>query len=91
MKMKWQKNKLEEDENENGYGDWLKSDEGIYSINENVTKTNMNEIFEKQKKRSKKEIWVKKRRNLRKKRMKTMKKRRFFAKILKTIKAVLIA
>jgi len=46
----FEKNKLEEDENENGYGDWLKSDEGIYSINENVTKTNMNEIFEKQKK-----------------------------------------
>jgi hypothetical protein len=46
----FEKNKLDDDENENGYGEWLKSDEGIYSINENVTKTNMNEIFEKQKK-----------------------------------------
>jgi hypothetical protein len=45
----FEKNKLD-DENENGYGEWLKSDEGIYSINENVTKTNMNEMFEKQKK-----------------------------------------
>jgi hypothetical protein len=32
-----------------GYGDWLKSDEGFIEINENVTKTNMNEIFEEKK------------------------------------------
>uniref|UniRef100_A0A6C0KRI4 J domain-containing protein n=1 Tax=viral metagenome TaxID=1070528 RepID=A0A6C0KRI4_9ZZZZ len=35
---------------EEGYGDWLKSDEGIMDISENVTKGNMNEIFEKKKK-----------------------------------------
>jgi hypothetical protein len=33
-----------------GYGDWLKSDEGLYNCDENITKTNMNEAFEKQKK-----------------------------------------
>jgi hypothetical protein len=33
-----------------GYGDWLKSDEGIMNIQENVTKGNMNEIFEQKKK-----------------------------------------
>lgn len=33
-----------------GYGDWLKSDEGIMNINENVTKSNMNNIFEQKKK-----------------------------------------
>jgi hypothetical protein len=35
---------------EEGYGDWLKSDEGFVTINENVTKGNMNEIFEQKKK-----------------------------------------
>jgi len=35
---------------EQGYGNWLKSDEGIMNINENVTKGNMNEIFEQKKK-----------------------------------------
>jgi hypothetical protein len=35
---------------EQGYGDWLKSDEGIMNIDENVTKSNMNEIFEQKKK-----------------------------------------
>ena len=34
---------------EQGCGDWLKSDEGILNINENVTKGNMNEIFEQKK------------------------------------------
>lgn len=34
----------------NGYGDWLKSDEGLYQMDENVTKTNMNEAFERKKK-----------------------------------------
>ena len=33
-----------------GYGDWMKSDEGIINIHENVSKTNMNELFEQQKK-----------------------------------------
>jgi hypothetical protein len=33
-----------------GYGDWLKSDDGIMNIQENVTKSNMNEIFEQKKK-----------------------------------------
>jgi len=33
-----------------GYGDWLKSNEGIYVFNGNVTKNNMNEVFETQKK-----------------------------------------
>ena len=35
---------------EDGYGEWLKSDEDYISINENVTKGNMNEIFEQKKK-----------------------------------------
>lgn len=35
---------------EQGYGDWLKSDEGFISVNENVTKGNMNEVFEQKKK-----------------------------------------
>lgn len=35
---------------EQGYGDWLKSDEGFLDINENVTKSNMNDIFEQKKK-----------------------------------------
>jgi len=39
-----------DDPTEQGYGDWLKSDEGVMNINENVTKGNMNEIFEQKKK-----------------------------------------
>jgi hypothetical protein len=35
---------------EQGYGDWLKSDEGFISVSENVSKGNMNEIFEQKKK-----------------------------------------
>lgn len=35
---------------EQGYGDWLKSNEGFISINENITKENMNDIFEQKKK-----------------------------------------
>ena len=35
---------------ENGHGDWLKSDDGFISINDNVTKQNMNDIFEEKKK-----------------------------------------
>jgi hypothetical protein len=45
----FEKHRLE-DPNAQGYQDWLKSDEGFMNINENVTKSNMNEIFEKQKK-----------------------------------------
>jgi len=36
-------------ENEDGYGDWLKSNEGIYSTNP-ISQATMNEEFEKQKK-----------------------------------------
>jgi len=39
-----------ENPNEKGYGDWLKSSEGFIDVNENVTKSNMNEIFEQKKK-----------------------------------------
>ena len=39
-----------DDETNKGYGDWLKSDEGLYSVNDNITKANMNDAFEKQKK-----------------------------------------
>ena len=35
---------------EQGYGDWLKSDEDFISVDENVTKGNMNEVFEQKKK-----------------------------------------
>jgi hypothetical protein len=45
----FEKHRLE-DPNEQGYGDWFKSNEGIMNINETVTKGNMNEVFEKQKK-----------------------------------------
>ena len=43
------KNKVE-DESQNGYGDWLKSDDGIVKTDEKVTKGNMDSVFEKQKK-----------------------------------------
>jgi len=39
-----------ENPTEQGYGDWLKSDEGFISVNENVTKGNMNDVFEQKKK-----------------------------------------
>jgi len=45
---KFEKHRLE-NPHEQGYGDWLKSDEGIMNINDNVTKGNMNEIFEQKK------------------------------------------
>ena len=35
---------------ERGYGDWLKSNDDFIDINENVTKSNMNEIIEQKKK-----------------------------------------
>ena len=47
---KFDKHKIEDDDTNNGYGDWLKSDEGLYSQEDNVTQSNMNEAFEKQKK-----------------------------------------
>ena len=46
---KFEKHGLDEDSNK-GYGDWLKSDEGLYSVNDNITKANMNDAFERQKK-----------------------------------------
>lgn len=47
---KFEKHKLEDDNTNKGYGDWLKSDEGLYSTQDNVTQSNMNEAFERQKK-----------------------------------------
>lgn len=47
---KFEKHKLEDDDCNKGYGDWLKSDEGLYEQHENVTQNNMNEAFELQKK-----------------------------------------
>lgn len=38
------------DPNENGYGEWFKSNDDIIDINENVTMANMNQIFEQKKK-----------------------------------------
>lgn len=35
---------------EHGYGDWLKSNDDFLGVGENVTKSNMNEIFEQKKK-----------------------------------------
>jgi hypothetical protein len=45
----FEKNKME-DPLEQGYGDWLKSDEGFINVSENVSKGNMNDIFEQKKK-----------------------------------------
>ena len=45
----FEKHRLE-NPNEQGYGEWLKSDDGFISVNENVTKGNMNEVFEQKKK-----------------------------------------
>jgi curved DNA-binding protein CbpA len=39
-----------EDPNESGYGNWLKSNEGIYNGFDNISKSNMNSAFETQKK-----------------------------------------
>jgi hypothetical protein len=47
---KHSKDILEDDVANKGYGDWLKSDEGLYSVNDNITKANMNDAFERQKK-----------------------------------------
>jgi hypothetical protein len=45
----FEKHKIE-DQNNNGYGDWLKSDEGIYETS-SVNMSSMHEEFEKQKKK----------------------------------------
>jgi hypothetical protein len=45
----FEKHRLE-NPTEDGYGDWLKSNDGLYNGNENVSKSNMNSVFEKQKK-----------------------------------------
>ena len=48
---KFEKHSSKEDDVGNkGYGDWLKSDEGLYATNDNITKANMNDAFERQKK-----------------------------------------
>ena len=47
---KFDKHKSDE-EGKQGYGDWLKSEDGMFSVNDNITKTNMNEAFEQQKKK----------------------------------------
>jgi hypothetical protein len=50
----WFNNQFEkhrlDDPNQTGYGDWLKTNEGIYANFDNVSKSNMNSAFEKQKK-----------------------------------------
>ena len=47
---KFEKHSSKDDDSSKGYGDWLKSDEGLYSVNDNITKANMNDAFERQKK-----------------------------------------
>lgn len=44
----FEKNKLQDNADESGYGDWLKTDEGIYHT-ENTSLANMNNDFEKHK------------------------------------------
>jgi hypothetical protein len=39
-----------EDPNERGYGDWLKSNDNFLDVNENVSMSNMNQVFEEKKK-----------------------------------------
>lgn len=39
-----------EDPNERGYGDWLKSNDNFLDVNENVSMSNMNQVFEQKKK-----------------------------------------
>jgi len=45
----FEKHRLENPNETDGYGDWLKGDEGIMNIQENVTRGNMNEIIEQKK------------------------------------------
>jgi hypothetical protein len=47
---KFEKHGLEDEQKNKGYGDWLKSDEGLYFGNDNISKANMNDAFERQKK-----------------------------------------
>jgi hypothetical protein len=48
---KFEKHSSKDDDQTNkGYGDWLKSDEGLYAVNDGITKANMNDAFERQKK-----------------------------------------
>lgn len=46
----FEKSNFKNDDETNGYGDWLKSNEGTYTFNGTVSKNNMNEIFETRKK-----------------------------------------
>lgn len=46
----FEKQNLKNEDEINGYGDWLKSDEGTYVFHGTVTKNNMNEVFETRKK-----------------------------------------
>lgn len=46
----FEKHNLKNEDQTNGYGDWLKSNEGTYVFNGTVSKNNMNEIFEARKK-----------------------------------------
>lgn len=39
-----------DDRNDRGYGDWMKSNNGMISVNENVSMSNMNSVFEQKKK-----------------------------------------
>jgi len=39
-----------DDPNERGYGDWLKSNDNFLDVNENVSMSNMNQVFEQKKK-----------------------------------------
>jgi hypothetical protein len=39
-----------ENPNEKGYGDWLKSNDNFLNVNENVSMSNMNQVFEQKKK-----------------------------------------
>jgi hypothetical protein len=45
----FEKNRME-DPLEQGYGDWLKSNDDFIGVNENISKSNMNEVFEQKKK-----------------------------------------
>ena len=46
----FEKHRLENPNETDGYGEWLKGDDGIMNIQENVTRGNMNEIIEQKKK-----------------------------------------
>ena len=48
----FEKHRIEDETQNAGYGDWLKSEDTPFNVDENVTKANMNEYFEKQKKKA---------------------------------------